>query len=226
MLHSAKTKKDFLKSALIFLSLTAAIAIFSVLFGDFGEAEFKILTTTFTLSATCLGAMACAAFSEKLPSGTTLARTGIALCCISGLLLILGVWLEPKEDIFWKFTITLITLALSLTHALLLHIPQLDHTKKWLTKAASASIAMFGFLLICIIWGELVIDGLFRSICVLAIIVALFTLAIPITAKISRSQSTKDESLTLHRNSQGTWIGQDGHEYQVTRVAPQNHSNE
>ena len=88
-----------------FLILTALIAIVSVLSGTFGDIQWKILGTTFTISAASICSMACAAFMEKkkqVPVG----MAGIALCVITAALVIIGMWPEINCDEYWKVTST------------------------------------------------------------------------------------------------------------------------
>ena len=61
----AEFRRASLRTFLGFLALTAAVAVVSVLSGDFGETQVKVLLTTLTISAASMCAMACAAFIEK-----------------------------------------------------------------------------------------------------------------------------------------------------------------
>ena len=61
----SEIRKLALKIFIGFLGLTAVIAIISVLAGQFGELQWKILGTTFTISAASICSMSCAAFIEK-----------------------------------------------------------------------------------------------------------------------------------------------------------------
>ena len=58
-------KKLFLWLFLGFLVLTALVGIISVLSGEFGEVQFKVLATCLTISAASICSMACAALIEK-----------------------------------------------------------------------------------------------------------------------------------------------------------------
>ena len=63
-MNSRELKRTLLKVFVGFLSLTAAIAILSVLTGEFGAFQVKVLATTMTISAASICAMSCAAFIE------------------------------------------------------------------------------------------------------------------------------------------------------------------
>ena len=64
-MNPENAKRIFLKLFIGFLSLTATIAILSVLSGDFDEFQLKILASSFSISAASICSMSCAAFVEK-----------------------------------------------------------------------------------------------------------------------------------------------------------------
>ena len=70
-------KRICLKIFLGFLGLTAVVAIISVLSGDFGELQGKILITCSAVSAASICSMSCAAFIEK----KRLVKTGLTGIC-------------------------------------------------------------------------------------------------------------------------------------------------
>ncbi|MCF7975428.1 MAG: hypothetical protein K9N55_16545, partial [Phycisphaerae bacterium] len=123
-------RKASLKVFIGFLALTALIAIISVLSGEFGKIQFKVLATTFSISAASICSMSCAAFMEKRKR-TGLGLTGILLCAVGAVLVIVGLWPEIDSEVYWKTTVTVIVAAIALAHAFLLSLPDLDDRHTW-----------------------------------------------------------------------------------------------
>ncbi|GHB91495.1 hypothetical protein [Cerasicoccus arenae] len=182
-IHTARSL--LLKSFIGFLSLTALIGIATVLTGEFGELQLKILATTFTISAASICAMACAAFIEKraMPA---LGWTGIGLNFLAATMLLFAMWAELGDEYYWKITITLIVLGLGFAHALLLQLPDLGKKHDWIPAIAAASVAALAVFIIVAFWGEIDNEGYYRGLAVISIIVVLFTLIIPIMMKLAK----------------------------------------
>lgn len=208
-----------------FLSLTAIIAIFSVLVGKFGETQLKVLATTFTISATSICAMSCAAFIEKRQAN--LAGTiGILFAAISAILTITGVWGEIGNDKFWRSTVTLIVISVAFAHAFLLLMPNLSANHKWTQIAAVISIAVLAALICSFIWSDTDNQFYYRLLGVASIVVVLFTLIVPICAKLGGKQTEPihqtnlSTPLTLIKIADGIYTDQFGHKFQVTEIEP------
>ena len=89
-------RKLALKFFLVFLGLTALVAIVSVLTGSFGELQLKILATSFAISSASILAMSCAAFIER-KKRVVLGISGVLLSAMAACLVIAGLWLESEE---------------------------------------------------------------------------------------------------------------------------------
>ena len=219
MEHSG-IRRLLLKVFLGFLALTAVVAIISVLSGDFGELQLKILATCFSISAASICAMACAAFIEKKPL-TELGLAGISLASASALLLIVGLWMEIDGEAYWKTTVTLIVAAVAVAHALLLFLPELDEGHKWIQRVAAASIAVLALQIIVAVWGEIGEDAYYRILTAVAIIVGLETLAIPIMMKLRHGNGTRPQKLVLERLEGDTYKDAAGKKYRLEEILPE-----
>jgi steroid delta-isomerase-like uncharacterized protein len=189
-------RKLSLKVFIGFLAFTALIAIVTVLSGDFGDTQMKILATTFTISAASICSMSCAAFIEKRRR-TSLGLAGIFLCITGSILLIAGMWPEIDSDEYWKSTITVIVLAIAFAHAFLLLLPELDKKQKWVQRFASVSIGILAIQCIVAAWGEIENEDYYRFLAVVAIIVGLLTLVVPILMKLRKSEGKKQKLSSL-----------------------------
>ncbi|MCB9911418.1 MAG: hypothetical protein H6827_00335, partial [Planctomycetes bacterium] len=131
----------FLKLFLGFLGLTAVVAIVSVLSGDFGKVQAKVLATCFTVSAASICSMSCAAFMEKRKH-VRLGMTGIALSIGSGLLVIVGLWPEIDAEEYLKTTATVCVAGIAFAYIFLLLIPELDVRHRWLQRVFAGSVGI------------------------------------------------------------------------------------
>lgn len=218
-------KRLFLKLFIGFLSLTAAIAIFSVLSGDFGELQLKILATTFSVSAASICAMSCAAFIEKRKR-KELGGAGIVLVLIGTALVNGGFWSDVNDDEYWKVTISFIVFALALAHAFLLGLPDLDLKHQWSQTAAFVAIGVLAMQITGAVWGEIDSEGYYRLLAVVSIVVVLLTLVIPILMKIRTRYDQFVRTLVLTENADGTYRDQSGSVYKVSIVSAKGSADE
>ncbi|MEO0794907.1 MAG: hypothetical protein AAFX93_07090 [Verrucomicrobiota bacterium] len=220
-----KIRSIFLWLFIGFLSLTALIGIASVLIGEWSETQLKVLATTFSISAASVCAMACAAFIEKRKRGD-IGGIGVALNFIAASALIVGVWAEMDGEMFWKSTLSAIVLALSFTHACLMHLPTLATAYRWTQAVVVVLISILGVMILYVFWAEVDAENYFRLLAVVSIITVLFTLVIPILAKISSSTvkveaevHLSEDHLYLKLVEPGLYRDPDGKEYRVSRVS-------
>jgi hypothetical protein len=202
-----------------FLILTALIAMISVLTGTFGEVQWKILGTTFTISAASICSMACAAFMEKKKQ-VPIATVGIVLCVTTAVLVIAGMWPEIESEEYWKATATCGVLALAFAHTFLLALPNLDDRQKWIQLVSSISISILALLIIAGIWiqNQKWEDLYFRVLAVVAILVGLQTLVIPILMKLRKSQGSAREILVLEKIEGDFYTDNDGKKYRLMEI--------
>ncbi|WP_018969987.1 hypothetical protein [Rubritalea marina] len=216
MMNASDSKRLFLKLFIGFLSLSALIAIASVLNGDFGEIQLKILATCFIISAASICSMSCAAFIEKRKQ-RGLGTAGMLFSALSAALLTLGIWAEISDEIYWKLTITSIVITVATAHAFLLKLPTLTSQHRWVQKTADALIAILAAQIIVAAWGEIDNEGYYRLVAVLAILLVLLTLLIPILLKIGTSQ--RDRQLVLTELENGEFRDTHGSLYHVEKLS-------
>jgi len=216
-MNPLSAKKTFLKLFIGFLVLTAAIAVFCVLAGDFGDFELRVLASTFSISAASICSMACAAFIEQRKQWLA-GTAGIACSSLAAVLIVAGVWIEVAEDAYWKTALSLVVLAVGAAHAFLMLLPRLKQGLVWTQVMASVFIALLAISIIGGMWAEIDDEGFFRLIAVLSIVVVLFTLTIPILMKIGKAPVSKFQRLVLTENPDGSYSDASGIKYQVKRM--------
>ncbi len=92
-------KKTALWALIISTSFSALLGIITLVSGDFGDVELKILLTSLSISAGSICALSCAFLLEKRRI-IQLAFPGIMLAIIGTILLITGIWTEFDNEIF------------------------------------------------------------------------------------------------------------------------------
>lgn len=224
-------RKLLLKVFIGFLSLTAVAAIGSLLIGQFGETQMKVLVTAVSITAGSICAMSCAGFLER-KGAKAVGYVGILAAGAAVLMVIVGLWGEINNEHYWKITATAIVIAVAFAHGCLLRLPNLAAGHRWLRPVSVILIALLGGQIITAFWGEIKEEGYYRAMAVLAVLVALVTLLIPISSKLgakaaqaaqapgldSAPTDALPESLILRKVSPGVFADDSGRKYQVTET--------
>jgi len=217
-MNSRELKRTLLKVFIGFLSLTAAIAILSVLTGEFGEFQVKVLATTMTISAASICSMSCAALSE-IRRKKVLGAVGIGFACVAACLVIGGVWGEFSDQDYWRTTGSCIVVAVAFAHGFLLVLPSLAPAYRWIFLAGPVCIGLLGIQILLVLWEVTDSDLFFRAATVNSILVVLLTLVVPIFMRIGGSRSMSatesDTSIRLTRRYSDVFVDGDGALYRV-----------
>lgn len=214
-------RRIFLKGFIGFLSLTAILAIMTMLSGNFGPTQGKILLTTLTISSASICALSCAAFIEKRKAAP-LGLTGIGLAVVAAGHVLIGIWMEPFSEVYVKWMFSLVIAAVAFAHAFLLVLPDLDRAHRWVQAVSVVSIAVLALEIIIGMIYDIHGSGYFRLIGVTAIVVALETLVVPILLKLKKSQTQQSLAktrLVLEKVEDNLWRAADGKCYQLQEVA-------
>lgn len=231
-MHALSLRRAFLWSFLGFLGLTALVAIGVVLGGEFNETMARVLGTTAAVSAGSVLAMACAAFRER---ERVTGGLGIALAVAATALGIVLMWRDPFDEDLGRATLLAVTYAVAVAHAELMLLGRLPARYRWTQWTLVGLIAAMALTLTPMICGEIHDnDALARFLGVLAILIALGTLAVPVLLWISRSERAEAEAaalvaagaavggaaprrLALVEQLDGSWRGDDGAVYELRR---------
>jgi len=216
----SEIRRLFLRTFIGFLILTALIAIGSVLTGEFGELQLKILATCLAISTASICSMACAAFMEK-GRLQGLGLLGITLSIIAACLAIIGMWPEIESAEYWKTTLTAAVFAAALAHAFLLSLPELDPRHRWVQGVTAVSIGVLALQIVVAAWGEIESEAYYRLLAVVAILVGLETLLVPILMKFRQGEGPKRERLELQRVEEGLYEDASGRRYHVSEATSQ-----
>ena len=216
-MNITRFKQLCLFSLIGFLSLSALIAIVSLLSGDFGSTQIKVILTTLTISGASICAMSCSAFIEKrgLP---LLGGVGVLVAAIAAIMAISAIWTEIGNDEYWKTTISLIVVAAAFAHSLLLCIPSLAPGYRWSQAGIVFFVSILCLQIIFALFEEIQGVGYYRIVGVVAVFVVLLTLIVPILLRLTPSSTMESTRLKLEHEDGDIYHDSSGTRYRVTKI--------
>jgi hypothetical protein len=169
------------------LSVSGAIAIGILLFGDFGQTEGRVLATTGLLAAYGLLALPAAMLVDRgrLPA---LAVLVLALALAGASLAVSAVWTSSPPDALGNAvgTVTASLVASAQVSALVLRRPERDRTLiRWLFAMSSVLAVVVAAMFTLLLWAEIESERYGR---VLAAVVVLDLLAVALQPTLSRAR--------------------------------------
>lgn len=228
-MHGSSLRRAFLWSFLGFLGITALLAIVVVVGGEFDERMARVLGTTATVAGSSVLAMACAAFRERQRVAGTVGIVLAGAAAVCGIALL---WAEKFDEDLGRATVLVFVYAVSVAHAELMLLARLPKRYRWVQTALVVGIALMALTLTPVILEEVYDrDAVGRFLGVLAILIALGTLAVPVLLWISRSERAEEAAaaptmagaatmlrrLALVEQPDGSWRGDDGGVYELRR---------
>jgi hypothetical protein len=215
----SSVRKGFLYSFIVFLAISALLAITSVLFGKFGEFEIKVLVTTSVIAVASICSLCCSAYTSRSQNALP-GIAGISVAGVSAAMLIIGVWTEMDSEGYWKTTAILSVFAIAFAHSLALLAVRLRPTHSWLQLGTAINIFALAAIISGMIVGEIDDEGVFKFVAVLAILAALETLVIPILGGLAKAELRQvRETLSLTKREDGIYEDERGHLYEVNEMS-------
>ena len=112
-MSNAKLRRPLLLGAIVALSITAVIAIVTLLAGDFADTELRVLATTGGFGLCSLIATRGTALVDQRRH-IALGRTVIVLSAVSFLIELWILWLDNDSDLAWKSLVCSVSAAIAL----------------------------------------------------------------------------------------------------------------
>ena len=180
-------RRVFLISLIASLSISALIAIFVFLLGDFGETEIKLLLTTLTIGGYSLTGL-CSSVLYDRKKYLPLAFSGIIVSVLGFLVTVGAIWEIVDFDDIWKSVVIFIVLAFSIAHSSLLLLAQSD--KNLVNTSLNTTIifiVIVALMLIYLVLAEFddVDEFYYRLLGVFAVLDVLGTIVTPILKKFN-----------------------------------------
>ena len=189
-------KKSFLFALIISLSVSALVAIYIFLSGNFEDAEIRILLTTLAIGGYSLMGLCSSALYEK-KKYIIFTNFGIIVSIVGFLITVCSIWelwdylnLMPSyTDSIWQLVISLIILSISVSHASLLLIgTQEKKILKIILYATLLFITVVASMLINTVYNDVYLnDFYYRLLGVFAVLDVLGTIILPILRKITKN---------------------------------------
>ncbi|MBT8198581.1 MAG: hypothetical protein KJO84_08810, partial [Acidimicrobiia bacterium] len=110
------------------VAVTAAIAIWAVAFGDFDDTTGRILGTSLSLAG---GSLLALAASTGWDNARIAAIIGVSGAVLGFGLVIVGIWSDPDNEVFWKLTVSAITVGVTGAWIALLATARLAAEHRW-----------------------------------------------------------------------------------------------
>jgi hypothetical protein len=165
--------------------LNAALGIYALLAGEFGDLERQILLTSVTVSGVGMLSLACGPARERRLVWP-LPPAGTALAVAAGIVYIVAIWLDSPPEALLKTGGTATVVAVVATHGSLLALATLAQRYRWALPTAIGLAIVLGGMITAVIWGELDNEAYGRAVGVVAVLLAAFTLLVPILHRASR----------------------------------------
>ena len=178
------------------VAVNAALGIYAVLAPDFGETQGKILGTSFCVTGAVLLALACEPAWERRLLGPV-PYTGAVLGAVGFTLAVASMWTEPESEIWGKATGTIFTVAVACTAASLLALARLAPRHAWIFAVTVALLGLGAAMVTLLLWlGDDPADEYLRALGVVMIVLAAFTVTVPVLHWIDRGALGGAEAVT------------------------------
>lgn len=169
------------------IAVNAALGIVALVSGDFGELERDVLFTSLCVSGTGVLSLACLPALERGRLGL-LPRVGIAASVVGFGLLIVSFWIDDLPESYLQATQTVLVPAVAVAWASLIGLAHLARRFRWVLAVAIALVLVLGGQVVGAVWGGGDSDAYGRSVGVVAVLLAAFTLLVPILHRVSRAE--------------------------------------
>jgi hypothetical protein len=181
-------RRIVLRLFLVSVALNAALAIYALLAGSFGDVEGDILFTSLCVTGAAILVIACETARERRRLGV-LPRLGQAAAVAGFALLVITIWVEPEGDELPRAAGTLIMAAGAAALLSLLTLAVLAPRFRWTFTATTVLAGALTVLLVLSIWGLWEDNAAFgRVLGVVAVLLAAFVVVVPVLHRVSRRE--------------------------------------
>ena len=181
-------KRVALWCLIVSVAASALLGILIVLAGDFSDVQVRIILTTLTISSMSICALAAGALWEN-KRNKFLSLSGATLAVLAALLFIVGIWTRTSDEEFWKFSASVGIVAVATAHVCLLSLARLAGVFAWIRTIAFVTVYVLAGQLIYLIYWQPSGDTFVRIVGATSIIVAAFSIVIPIFHRLNRKET-------------------------------------
>ena len=174
--------------------INAALGIFSLFSGDFGELQGKVLMTSLSVSAASVLSLAMFPAREKELLGPV-PTVGMALSVLGFGMLVVLVWTEFNADNLGRLAASVLTFAVAAGYASLVALAIVHQKFRNIVNAAFGLAAVLSVLIVGSLWSEPEGDIMLRLMGVISILLAAATVSIPVLQRLNRLVINDAESI-------------------------------
>jgi hypothetical protein len=180
-------KRVALWCLIVSVAASALLGIVIVLAGSFSDVQVRIILTTLTISSMSICALAAGALWETKRL-KFLSLAGATLAVVAALVFIVGIWTKTSSEEFWKFSASLGIVAVATAHVCLLSLARLAGAFALARLLAFVAVYLLVIQFIYIIYWQPKGDTFVRIVGANSIIVAAFSILIPIFHRLNRKE--------------------------------------
>ncbi|EMI45604.1 hypothetical protein [Rhodopirellula sp. SWK7] len=195
MSNDSRLKKPLLYGLIGSVLFGALLGIVIIVRDTWGWFEVHVMISTIVIAVASLCGLACDISRE--PFGrNALPKSGTVLTGVSAALLLVGIWGDIEGELFWRLTLCSSIIAIAIVHVCLLSVAKLAKRFRWIHFVSSQVILGFALLLCSVIIGEIDSAAVWRLIAAISIVIAAFSLTIPILHRISKMDHDRDDLMS------------------------------
>jgi len=173
------------------IAVTAALGLYAVLVPDFGELQAKILGTSASVSGASVLVLACApAWERRLYPLVPL--VGVAATLLGLTLIVIGIWLKPTAEGYWKTMGTALFIAGWGALVSLLALAPLVPRYRWTFLTAAGLTLLLASLGVVAMWAGPDSDAYGRVVAAVGVLAAAFVVAVPVLSRAGRAAAASE----------------------------------
>ena len=185
MTYKSNLKKPLLYGLIGSVLFGALLAIIFVVRNTWSWFEVQVILTTIVIAGSSLCGLACD-LSRRPRGKNLLPKTGLIFTGLTAALLLVAIYGEIDSELFWRTTGCVVILGVSTVHVCLLSIAHLAKRFQWIHFIGVQVIFGFALLLCAVTWELIDFEAVTRLIAATSIMIAAFSLTIPILHRISK----------------------------------------
>jgi uncharacterized paraquat-inducible protein A len=167
--------------------VNAALGIYALVSGDLGELERDVLFTSLTISGAGVLALACLPAAERGTLGPV-PYIGMAAAVATSAVLFAVIWVPDPPQTLERIAWTLGVVAVTIAYGCVIGLASLAPRFRWAPWAALGLALVLGALVAVAIWGTGDAEWYGRTVGVVAVLLAAFTLLVPVLHRASRAE--------------------------------------
>ncbi len=188
---SFNARRAGLQVLVVSVVISAALAIISLIRGEFGDTDGKILLTALAVAAASVLTLSNGIVLERGRSGVLAALPTLAiLISIAGfVLLIVMVWTDFEYDAQGKTAASVVVIGVALTHWSMVSIARIPSRYRWLRNAAYPLSGLLAAFLVSALWERVDGPATAQTIGVIGVLTVATTIILPVLQRLSPSGS-------------------------------------